>query len=145
MGYHEYQKKWTAAIGEVLEAKVEPTNDIDKYAMAVCKKRDIVGNLPKGKTGKFSKMRLHFLKSEILCICKVKVTGKGANFGDDKVLRIPCFLQFSGPNENTVKSRIQALGLQTFVSTFWGLLFGELIFGKGDLYSGGLYSEGILC
>ena len=100
MGYHEYQKKWDAVIGEVLEAKMEPTNDIDKYAVAVCKKGDIVGHLPKGKTGKFAKMIFYFLKSEMLCTCKVKVTGKRTNFGDDKGLRIPGLLQFSGPKEN---------------------------------------------
>ena len=100
MGYHEYQKKWDADIGEVLEAKTEPTNEKDKYAVAVCKKGDVVGHLPKGKTGKFAKMIFYFLKSEMLCACKVKVTGKRNNFGDDKGLRIPCLLQFFGPKEN---------------------------------------------
>ena len=66
MGYHEYQNKWDAVIGEVLEAWIEPTNDIDKYAMAVCKNGNIVGHLPKGKTGKFAKMIVYFLKSEML-------------------------------------------------------------------------------
>ena len=42
MGYQEYQKKLDAVIIEVLEAKMEPTNDIDKYALAACKKGDIV-------------------------------------------------------------------------------------------------------
>ena len=32
MGYHEYQKKLDAVIGEVLDAKMEPTNDIDQEA-----------------------------------------------------------------------------------------------------------------
>ena len=34
MGYHEYQQKWYAVIGEVIEAKMEPTNNIDKNAVA---------------------------------------------------------------------------------------------------------------
>ena len=33
MGHHGYQKKWDAVIGEILEAKMEPTNDLDKYAV----------------------------------------------------------------------------------------------------------------
>ena len=66
MGYHEYQKKWDPVIGEVLEAQIEPTNDIDKYAMVVCKNGNIVGHLPKGKTGKFAKMIVYSLKSEML-------------------------------------------------------------------------------
>ena len=41
----------------------------------------------------------YFLR-KMLCTCKVKVTGKRTNFGDDKGLRIPCLLQFSGPKEN---------------------------------------------
>ena len=100
MGYHECQKKLKAIIGEVLEAKMEPTNDIDKYTMAVCDEGDIVGHLRKGKRGKFAKITFHFLKSEMLCTCKVKVSGKKTNFGDEKGLRIPCLLQFSEPKEN---------------------------------------------
>ena len=38
MGYHENEKKLDAFISKVLEAKMEPTNDIDKYAVAVWKK-----------------------------------------------------------------------------------------------------------
>ena len=56
---------------------MEATNDIDKYAVAVCKKEDIVVDLPNNvKTRKFAKMIFGFLKSEILCTFKVKVTGK---------------------------------------------------------------------
>ena len=40
-------KKWKAVIGEVLEAKMEPTNEIDKYTMAACNEGDIVDHLPK--------------------------------------------------------------------------------------------------
>ena len=42
MGYHSVKKKLEAVIVEVLEAKMEPRNDIDKYASAVCKKGDTV-------------------------------------------------------------------------------------------------------
>ena len=100
MGYHEYQKKWDADIGEVLVARMKPTNEKDKYAVAVCKNGDFVGHLPKGKTGKLAKMIFYFLKLEMLCACKVKVAGKRTIFGDDKGLRIRCLLQFFGPKEN---------------------------------------------
>ena len=60
MRYHEYQKELDAVIGEVLEAKMEPTNDIDKYALAVCKKGDIVCHFPKGKTGNSPKWYFTF-------------------------------------------------------------------------------------
>ena len=45
-------------------------------------------------------MIFYFLKSEMLCTSKVKVTGTRTNFGDDKGLRIPCLIQFSEPKEN---------------------------------------------
>ena len=79
---------------------MEPTNDIDKYTMAVCNDGDIVDHLPKGKTEKFAKMIFYFLRSEMLCACKLKVAGKKSNFGDEKGLRIPCLLQISEPTEN---------------------------------------------
>ena len=71
---------------------MEPTNDLDKYTMAVCNEGDIVDHLPKGKTGKFTKMIFHFLKSEMVCACKVSVAGKKTNFDDEKGLRIPSLL-----------------------------------------------------
>ena len=100
MGSHEYQSKWDPLIDEILEARMEPANEIDKYAVAVYKDEEIVGHLPKGRTGKFAKMIFYFLKSETLCSCRVKVTGKRINLGDNKGMRIPCLLQFSGPNVN---------------------------------------------
>ena len=57
--------------------------------------------VPKGKTGKFA---YHILLSEVGDIMylqsKRKRTRERTNFGDDKGLRIPCFLQFSRPKEN---------------------------------------------
>ena len=91
MGYYEYQKKWDAVIGEVLEA-MEQTNGMDKYAVAFCKKGDIVGHFPKGNTGIFAKLIFYFLNSEMLCTCKIKVAGKRTHFGDHNGLSIPCLL-----------------------------------------------------
>ena len=45
-------------------------------------------------------MIFYFLKSEMLCTSKVKVTGKRTNFGGDKGLRIPSLLQFPGWKED---------------------------------------------
>lgn len=36
-GYHVYQAVWDAAVGEVLVCKREPTNAVDRYAVAVVK------------------------------------------------------------------------------------------------------------
>ena len=56
-GYHAhaYQDKWTPQIGEKLKTAMEPDNIVDKYAVCVLKYNDIVGHLPKGKNGIFTK------------------------------------------------------------------------------------------
>ena len=59
MGYYEYQKKLDAVMGEVLEA-MEQTNGMEKYALAFCKKGDIVGHFRKGNTGNMPKWYLTF-------------------------------------------------------------------------------------
>ena len=38
---------WEAAIGEELNCKREPSNSIDRYAMAIVKGDMVVGHLPK--------------------------------------------------------------------------------------------------
>ena len=60
MGFHEYQNKWTLLIGEFLETQMELTNETDKYAVAVLKNENVVGHLPKEKTGKYVKSYLLF-------------------------------------------------------------------------------------
>ena len=59
--WDKYQKKWAAIIAEYLEASKEPTNNIDKYAVTVCKKENIVGHFPKGKTEIFANMIFYLL------------------------------------------------------------------------------------
>ena len=77
----------------------------NKYTVTILKNENVVDHLPKEKTGKYAKMIFYSLKSDPLCICKVNVTGKRVNLGDNKGMRIPCLLRFSGPKDN-----IQLLG-----------------------------------
>ena len=100
MGFHVYRTKWKPVIGKVLKTRMEPTNEVDKYAVAVIdEKENVVGHLPKGTSGKYAKTIFYFLKSDPLNNCVAKVTGKAINLGDDKGMRIPCLLQFSGNGE----------------------------------------------
>ena len=46
-GYHIYEHKWEAAVGELLDCHREPDHANSCYAMAVVKSETIVGNLPK--------------------------------------------------------------------------------------------------
>ena len=52
MGYHEYHNTWTPIIGELLQSRVEPDNDVNKYVVEVMNKDKVVGHLMKGKNEK---------------------------------------------------------------------------------------------
>ena len=58
MGYHDYQNVWVPEIGELLEAKMEPTNTKDMFYMCVLKHDKVVGHLMKGTTGRYAKKKL---------------------------------------------------------------------------------------
>ena len=55
MGFHEYRKIWEPKFNEILEVKMEPTNKMDKFVVEEIKNKKIFGQLPLGKTGRFSK------------------------------------------------------------------------------------------
>ena len=49
---------------KILEVKMEPTSKMDKFSVAVMKNKKIIGHLPLGKSGRFSKTLFYFLKCE---------------------------------------------------------------------------------
>ena len=53
-GYPAYITIWEPKDGEFLETRLEPENELDKYAVEAIKKSVAVGQLAKGKTGRFS-------------------------------------------------------------------------------------------
>ena len=55
MGFHEPRKIWELKPNEILEVKMEPTNNMDKFAVAVIKKKKIIRHLPLGKLRAFPK------------------------------------------------------------------------------------------
>ena len=76
---------------------MEPQNEVGKYAMAVVhNENNVIGHLPKEKNRKYAKAIFHFLKTDLLNISHPKTTGKAVNLGDNKGMRIPCLLQFTG-------------------------------------------------
>ena len=95
-GYHDYIMKWNQKIGEFLKVWLEPENELNKVAVAVKKCDVMVGSLSKGKPGRFGKTNSFFLRGSNENSCKVEVTGKRVNFGDEEGLQIPCNLHFSG-------------------------------------------------
>ena len=54
-GYHAYMNDWTPIVGENLSTRLEPENEIDKYAVAVTKDARGIGHLKKGKSGRYAK------------------------------------------------------------------------------------------
>ena len=46
-GYHVYQERRTAVIGEMLSCHREPGNASDPFAVVVMKEREIVGHVPR--------------------------------------------------------------------------------------------------
>ena len=90
MGFHVYRNKCGPVIREILNTRMEPQNEVEK---------SVIGHLPKGTSGKYVKTIFYFLRNDSVNVCKVKVTGKAVNLGDDKDMRIPCVLQFTGNSQ----------------------------------------------
>ena len=53
MGFHEPRSIWEPKSNEILEVKMEPTNNMDKFAVAVIKNKKIIRHHPLGKLGAF--------------------------------------------------------------------------------------------
>ena len=100
VGFHVYWSKWEPVIGEILNTRMEPQKEVDKYAVAVLdKEKSVIGHLPKETSGKYAKTIFYFLRNDSVNVCKVKVTGKAVNLGDNKGMRIPCMLQLTGNSQ----------------------------------------------
>ena len=98
---------------------MEPQNKVDKYAVAVVdNENNVIGHLLKVKRGKYAKTIFYFLKTDPLNIFHVKITGKAVNLGDNKGMRIPCLLQFTGNCKimNIIQELICKLWKQLFSS-----------------------------
>lgn len=91
-GYHQYQAIWTSAVGETLPCVREPTNTIDRYAVAVVRSGVVVGHLPK----KISRVCSIFLRREGTIHCTVINTRRYSADLPQGGLEIPCTLHFEG-------------------------------------------------
>ena len=96
MGYHDYIDVWKPKLNEVLRCEMQPNNSKDKYAVAVKKRRKVVGHLPKGENGKFTKFIFYFLRASNGNSCSATITGKPFNAGKNKGMQVPCHLTLIG-------------------------------------------------
>ena len=55
MGFHEYRKIWEPKTNEILEVKIEPTNKMNKFAVAVIKNKKLLDTFLLRKLGAFPK------------------------------------------------------------------------------------------
>ena len=62
MGFHEYRTIWTPQENEDLHARMEPTNEREKFAVAVISYKTLLFLLMKGKNGRFAKTIFYFLR-----------------------------------------------------------------------------------
>ena len=74
MEFHVYRNNW------------EPSPEMEN---------NIIGHLPKGKSGKYAKAIFYFLRLDPVNICSVKIIRKAVNLGENKGMRIPYLLQFT--------------------------------------------------
>ena len=95
-GYHAYMNDWAPILGENLSARPEPESDIDKYAVAVTKDAWVIGQLKKGKTGRYAKAVFYFLRANPMSTACITVTGKRVNSGDGQGLQISRTILFKG-------------------------------------------------
>ena len=73
---------------------MEPQNKVDKHAVAaVDNENNVIGHLPKGKSGECAKTMFYFLKTVPFNIFCFKVNGRAVS---NKGMRIPCLLKFTG-------------------------------------------------
>ena len=103
-GYHVYRHIWDAAVGETLVCEREPTNDKDRYAVAVKKCGTIVGHMPK----KLSRLGSLFLLRGGAIVCTVIGRKRYSSDLEQGGLEIPCSYLFMGkPKDiNKLKSNI---------------------------------------
>ena len=94
-GFHVYKEIWNPVEGEVLDTRIEPENLADNYTVCIEKIGNVVGQLPNGKYGRFSKTIFFFLRADEYGSCKVRINkSKAINRGDG--MEIECTLEFTG-------------------------------------------------
>lgn len=76
-----------------------PQSKIKKFVVAVIKNNKVIGCLPLGKTGRFTKTIFYLLRDDYPD-CKVKIVdSKVFNLGDGKRMRVSYILLFRGQSE----------------------------------------------
>ena len=86
-GHYAYKEIWTPKQNEHLDVRCEPENPVDKYAVCVLKRKEVIGHLKKGDTGRYAKTIFYFLRSHPEAKFVATVTGKRCNLEDGQRLQ----------------------------------------------------------
>ena len=100
-GYHVYMNIWEPLVGECLNSRKEPTNEMDKTAVAVIRINSysedvVVGHVPKNMS-----MIVFMFLSLPHCALDIFVTGKRISRGGGYGLEIPAHFYIYG-TENAI-------------------------------------------
>ena len=76
-----------------------PLTLINQSPMVIYRLDHLIGHLMKGKDGRFAKIVFYFLRATEYHCCRVYVTGKAVNQGDNKGMKVPCTSLFKGQSE----------------------------------------------
>ena len=116
MGFPIYKSTQTPCIGDELDTAIEPSNLMNKYAVAMFQEEGakLMGYLPLGKSDKVEKIIFHFLKADKRSLCQVIVRGRAVNQDDGKRMKVLCCLLFTAENRYMValKERKQFIRFQ---------------------------------
>ena len=98
-GYHVYRTIWDAAIGEDLVCEREPSNEHNRYAIAIKKDGVIIGYLPQ----KISRLCTLFLWRGSSIACHVAGPRRYSADLSQGGLKISCVLRFEREAKEIVK------------------------------------------
>ena len=128
-GYNVYMNHWTLIIRRKLGnnlARPEPENKVDKYAVAVTKDAQVIGQLKKGRIGRYAKTVFFFLLANPMNIASITVTWKRVNFRDGQDFQIPWTILFKAKEKY-----IEIKKKNSWTYTLYNRLYAWNIVSKG--------------
>ena len=114
--YHAYINIWEPLLGECLKCVKEPTNEVDKHAVAVVRINSLSKEVVVGHVPKFISMIVSMFLSLPGCTLSIEVTGKRVNHGAGYRLEIPANFHFYGPENPIVWIRSKITNIEKKLS-----------------------------
>ena len=100
-GYHAYMNIWELLLGDCLKCVKEPTNQVDKHAVAVVRINYLSEEIVVGHVPMFISMIASMFLTLPGCTLSIEVTGKRVSCEVGYGLEVPANFHFYGP-ENAI-------------------------------------------